>query len=133
MLYKSNVPVTIEINTVQDLSKPETFMEHNNLKLNKSEIARKLNINRRTVYKYLKGFQNTKHRNKPSRPDDYTDIISGLLSSDTQVFSFSRCRLSLNKSRKVLIHLLSMLICFRIQECITHRHQFCPGIYKYEF
>lgn len=36
MLYISNVPVTIEINTVQDLSKLGAFMEHNNLKLNKS-------------------------------------------------------------------------------------------------
>jgi len=45
MLYKSNVPVTIEINTVQDLSKLGAFMEHNNLKVNKSEIARNLNIN----------------------------------------------------------------------------------------
>ena len=49
MLYKSNVPVTIEINTVQDLSKLGAFMKHNNLKVNKSEIARALNINRRTV------------------------------------------------------------------------------------
>lgn len=88
MLYKSNVPVTIEINTVQDLSKLGAFMEHNNLKVNKSEIARNLNINRRTVSKYLNGFQKTKHRNKPSRMDDYTNIISELLSSDTQVFSY---------------------------------------------
>ena len=55
MLYKSNIPVTIEINTVQDLSKLGAFMEHNDIKVNKSEIARKLNINRRTVDKYLKG------------------------------------------------------------------------------
>ena len=34
MLYKSNVPVTIEINTVQDLSKLGAFMKHNNLKVN---------------------------------------------------------------------------------------------------
>lgn len=88
MLYKSNVPVTIEINTVQDLSKLGAFMEHNNLKVNKSEIARKLNVNRRTVTKYLNGFQKSKHRNKPSRLDDYTDIIAELLSSDTQIFSY---------------------------------------------
>ena len=88
MLYKSNVPVTIEINTVQDLSKLGAFMKHNNLKVNKSEIARALNINRRTVTKYLNGFQKCTHRNKPSRLDEYTDIISELLSSDTQVFAY---------------------------------------------
>lgn len=88
MLYKSNIPVTIEINTVQDLSKLGAFMEHNDIKVNKSEIARKLNINRRTVDKYLKGFQKCKHRNKPSRLDEYTDIIGELLSSDVQVFAY---------------------------------------------
>ena len=88
MLYKSNVPVTIEINTVQDLSKLGAFMKHNNLKVNKSEIARALNINRRTVTKDLNGFQKCTHRNKPSRLDEYTDVISELLSSDTQVFAY---------------------------------------------
>lgn len=88
MLYKSNVPVTIEINTVQDLSKLGAFMEHNNLKVNKSEIARNLHINRRTVTKYLNGFEKSKHRNKPSCLDEYTDIIKELLSSNTQVFYY---------------------------------------------
>lgn len=88
MLYKSNVPVTIEIKTLQDLSKLGAFMEYNNLKVNKSEIARKLNVDRRTVTKYLNGFQKCKHRNKPSCLDDYADIIADLLSSDTQVFSY---------------------------------------------
>lgn len=57
MIYISNVPVTMEINTVQDLSKLGAFMEQNNLKVNISEIARGLHINRRTAAKYLKGFQ----------------------------------------------------------------------------
>lgn len=45
MIYISNVPVTMEINTVQDLSKLGAFMEQNNLKVNISEIARGLHIN----------------------------------------------------------------------------------------
>ena len=88
MLYKSNVPVTIEINTVQDLSKLGAFMNNNNLKVNKSEIARKLNINHRTVTKYLNGFEKSTHRNKPSCLDDYTDTIRELLSSDIHVFAY---------------------------------------------
>ena len=43
-------------------------MENNNLKLNKSEIARQLNVDRRTVDKYLNGFNKSKHRSKPSNP-----------------------------------------------------------------
>ena len=148
MLYKSNVPVTIEINTVQDLSKLGAFMKHNNLKVNKSEIARALNINLRTVTKYLNGFQKCTHRNKPSRLDDYfkkghisnadsypvirfetkagcqvqidwKESLDFVLRDTGEVvtinvlvlvFSYSRFRmfnLSLSKSRKVLIHLLS--------------------------
>ena len=52
-------------------------MKHNNLKVNTSEIARALNINRRTVTKYLNGFQKCTHRNKPSRLDEYTARVCG--------------------------------------------------------
>ncbi len=86
MIYISNVPVTMEINTVQDLSKLGAFMEQNNLKVNISEIARNLHINRRTAAKYLKGFQKSKNRNKPSCLDEYLKLIEELLSSNTQIF-----------------------------------------------
>ena len=133
MLYKSNVPVTIEINTVQDLSKLGAFMNNNNLKVNKSEIARKLNINHRTVTKYLNGFEKSTHRNPVIRFEtnpghqaqiDWKESVEFVLRDTGEivlinvlvlVFSFSRFRLfclSLNKSREVLIHLLSE--CFDI-------------------
>lgn len=63
-------------------------MEQNNIKLNKSEIARQLNINRRTVDKYLEGFEKSKHRDKPSKVDAYRKTIQELLDSETQVFHF---------------------------------------------
>ena len=53
MLININVPVSLKIEKLTDLPKLRTFMEDNNLKLNKSEIARQLNVDRRTVSKYL--------------------------------------------------------------------------------
>ena len=66
-------------------------MENNNLKLNKSEIARQLNVDRRTVDKYLNGFNKSKHRSKPSKLDSYKEIIQELLNSTTQAFSYRSC------------------------------------------
>lgn len=54
-------------------------MEQNNLKINKSEIARKLNVDRRTVDKYLNGFEKRKNRNKTSKVAVFYDIIHELL------------------------------------------------------
>lgn len=78
----------MNIEKLTDLPKLKAFMEQNNIKLNKSEIARQLGINRRTVDKYLEGYEKPEHRNKPSRVDAYYDLIHDLLSSDTQVFHF---------------------------------------------
>ena len=88
MLIKINVPVSLKIDKLTDLPKLRTFMEDNNLKLNKSEIARQLNVDRRTVSKYLDGFEKSEHRKKPSYVEQYYDLIKEQLSSDTQIFSF---------------------------------------------
>lgn len=88
MLIKIEVPVSLKIEQLTDLPKLRAFMEDNDLKLNKSEIARQLSIDRRTVSKYLDGFEKSRHRNKPSKMDQYYDTIKELLSSETQIFSF---------------------------------------------
>ena len=62
MLININTPINLNIDNLIDLSKLGKFMENNNLKINKSEIARNLNVDRRTVDKYLKGFQKSKKR-----------------------------------------------------------------------
>ena len=88
MLIEVETPVSLEVNELSDLIKLRRFMEDNNLKLNKSAIARELNIDRRTVSKYLNGFKKKQHRDKPSKVDEYRKIIDELLSSDTQVFHY---------------------------------------------
>ena len=90
MLINIKTPVSISINKLDDLPKFRSFMEENNLKVNKSEIARQLNVDRRTVTKYLSGFEKSKHRKKSSRVSRYANIIKELLSSDTQIFHYRR-------------------------------------------
>lgn len=88
MLIRINTPVSLSIEKLTDLPKLKTFMENNNIKLNKSELARELGINRRTVDKYLEGYEKPAHRNKPSKVEEFYDEIQDLLSSKTQVFHF---------------------------------------------
>ena len=88
MLINIETPVSLSIEELTDLPKLKSFMEHNNIKLNKSELARQLGIDRRTVDKYLDGYEKPEHRDKPSKLEQYHDAISDLLSSDTQVFHF---------------------------------------------
>jgi len=88
VLIRIKVPVSLKVDRPADLPKLREFMEENNLKLNKSEIARQLNIDRRTVSKYLDGYMKSETRNKPSSMDEYYDVIKELLSSETQIFAF---------------------------------------------
>ena len=90
MLINIKTPVSLQIDKLTDLPKMRIFMENNNLKLNKSEIARQLNVDRRTVDKYLNGFDKSKHRSKPSKLDSYKEIIQELLNSTTQAFSYRK-------------------------------------------
>lgn len=88
MLINIKTPVSLNINHLTDLKNLRTFMEDNNLKVNKSEIARQLGVDRRTVSKYMDGFEKSKQRQKPSKLDNYYNIIENLLASQTQVFYY---------------------------------------------
>ena len=90
MLISQQVTVNLRIETVEDLPKLRTFMETNDLKINKSEIARQLNVDRRTVGRYLDGYHKPEHRNKTSTVDAYEEIIRDLLSSESQIFFYKR-------------------------------------------
>ena len=51
VLININTPINLNIDNLIGLSKLGKFMENNNLKINKSEIARNLTVDRRTVDK----------------------------------------------------------------------------------
>lgn len=66
-------------------------MEVNNLKVNKSQIARELGVDARTVGKYLNRYIKLTTRNRKSLIDSFRPIIESLLSEDSvQVFYYKR-------------------------------------------
>ncbi|MFI3327328.1 MAG: IS21 family transposase [Clostridia bacterium] len=90
MLIKIKQIGELEIKELRDLPKLKYFMECNKLKINKSEVARQLKVDRRTVNKYLDGYEKKTTRNKPSQISKYYERIKELLSSPTQVFFYRR-------------------------------------------
>ena len=91
MIIKTTVYSEIEINCLEDLHKLRPIMEVNNLKVNKSQIARELGVDARTVGKYLNGYVKPSKRNRKSPIDDFKPIIKSLLSEESiQVFYYKR-------------------------------------------
>ena len=86
-----NVETDFEINSLSDLPKFKLVMENLKMKINKSQLARELGVDRRTIEKYLNGFIPKRKRNKASKIDEYYQIISALLSEDSkQKFYYRR-------------------------------------------
>lgn len=91
MIIKSNIITNLNIKSVEDLYKLKPFMEDGTLKINKSQIARELEVDRRTVDKYINGFQKSKTRCSHNCILDYYDIIAELLSDrNQQIFYYRR-------------------------------------------
>lgn len=89
MLFECNINAKLEINSVMDLNKLKPLIE-NGLKVNKSRLARELNVDRRTISKYIGGYTKPSNRNKKSIIDDYHDIIVSLLEDKVKVFEYKR-------------------------------------------
>ena len=84
MIYKFNIYTDLQITTLEDLGKRKPFLEDGTLKINKSQITREWKKDRRTVDKYLKGYQKKKQRTRSSYLDSYYEIIKELLSTSSQ-------------------------------------------------
>lgn len=91
MVINANVYSEIKINELVDLHKLKLIIEVNTLKVNKSQIARELGVDARTVGKYLNGYVKTSTRNRRSPIDKFKPIITSLLSKESiQVFYYKR-------------------------------------------
>lgn len=91
MVIGTRIHSNIKIESLKDLHKLKPFMEGNNLKVNKSQIARELGVDARTVGKYIDGYIKPNTRNKKSKLDDFQPIIRELLSNDSvQIFYYKR-------------------------------------------
>ncbi|WP_102271267.1 IS21 family transposase [Cytobacillus massiliigabonensis] len=91
MYIALNIQTDFEINSLTDLPKLKILMENLNMRINKSQLARELNVDRRTIEKYLNGFTPKKTKNKTSKFDKFYGVISLLLSKESkQVFYYKR-------------------------------------------
>ncbi len=91
MHIQIDINTEIEINGLEDLPKLNLLMESSNMKINKSQLARDLNVDRRTIDKYLKGYERSQSRKRKSKIDEYYEVIKLLLSDKTpQKFYYKR-------------------------------------------
>lgn len=91
MIYTQKLTNDITISSLEDLKKLKPFLEDGTLKVNKSQIARELGKDRRTVDKYLNGYEKSTTRQKKSSVDDHYEIIKELLSDENQqIFYYKR-------------------------------------------
>jgi transposase len=91
MHVQLNIKTEFNINSVTDLPRLKLVMESLNMKINKSELARQLHVDRRTVDKYLNGYVKPKSRKRNSKIDEYYDVIRSLLSDESiQKFYYKR-------------------------------------------
>ena len=91
MILKNQIITNIRIESVKDLYKLKSFLEDGTLKINKSQIARELEVDRRTVDKYIKGYSKPRTRNCNECIKPFYDIIAELLSDrNQQVFYYRK-------------------------------------------
>ena len=80
MIINNNIQTNIKINKLEDLKKLKPLMEVGNLKVNKSQIDRELEVDVRTVGKYINRYKRKRTRNRTSRIDKFCPIINDMLS-----------------------------------------------------
>ena len=89
MIIKNDIIADLDIKTVSDLHKLKPFVEGGILKVNKSQIGRELGIDRRTVDKYINGYEKSKKRKCNNCIVPYYDIIKELLDpNNPQIFYY---------------------------------------------
>ena len=90
MILNNQIITNVKIQIVNDLYKLKPFMEDGTLKINKSQIARELGVDRRTVDKYINGYTKPKTRSSQDCITPYYDIIAELLSDNNQQIFYYR-------------------------------------------
>lgn len=78
----------VQINCLEDLSKIKHLVEEGVMKINKTKLAKRLGVDRRTVSKYLKGYEKPKYKPRAFKCDKYEAIIRELLNDKYQEFYY---------------------------------------------
>lgn len=88
---KLDIPTEFEVKSLTDLPNLKSLMESLKMKVNKSQLARELNVDRRTIDKYMNGFIPKGTKKKRSKIDVHYEVISDLLSDGSkQTFYYMR-------------------------------------------
>lgn len=91
MIINKEVITDIKIESVNDLYKLKPLIEGTSMRINKSQIARELGIDRRTVGKYINGFQKSKTRKANNCLKTHYKTVSDLLDENSQqIFYYKR-------------------------------------------
>lgn len=90
MIIKCQIVTDLNIESVKDLYKLKPFLEDSKLKINKSQIARDLGVDRRTVDKYINGYEKPNTRTAINCISPYYEIIKELLSDQNQQIFYYR-------------------------------------------
>jgi transposase len=88
MILNYNINTDISVNNLMDLNKLKSFEDESNLKVNASELARELGVDRRTIRKYINGYEKTETRKRKTQFDGYYEIIDELLGNDIKIFKY---------------------------------------------
>ena len=64
MILEIKTPTKIKLDSLEDLKEYKKFMDDNNLKINVAALSRKYKVDRRTIIKYLNGFEKKKTKNR---------------------------------------------------------------------
>ncbi len=91
MILNNQIITNIKLESVNDMYKLKPFWEDGTLKINKSQIARELEVDRRTVDKYINGYTKPETRNCNDCITPFYDLVAGLLSDrNQQVFYYRK-------------------------------------------
>lgn len=84
--------INIKVRELSDLPRIKELAEELNIKINKTQLARELDVSWPTLEKYLNGFVPKKTRNRPSKIDKLYPILQELLSDDSEhKFYYKQC------------------------------------------
>lgn len=90
MLIQIQQSSTFTVRTLNDLFFLGKLEKGGSVKVNKTQIARELNVDRRTVKKYMDGYEKPKIRNRPGYLDGYYDLVKELINDENQRFFYKR-------------------------------------------
>ena len=90
MLIQIQQNNTFTVRTLNDLFFLGKLKKGGSVRVNKTQITRELNVDTRTVKKYMDGYKKPTTRNRTGYLDEYYDLIKELVNDDNQRFFYKR-------------------------------------------